>query len=310
MYHIEFRRAALRVYDYLGSLRQASKTMHVSIASLSRWSRRLAPKGRVRSSKLTSAMEAVIEALVKASACITCREIQAELWRIFQIAVSRQLVHVAVHRMGFSWKRTRKRGVPRPGAKSVSKEDFVRRYLSIEPERPIVALDESGFDQRSRPLYGYSRRGQPAVLKVVANSDRRRMNLLMAVDTSGASFMTLSDKATKGPGFAAFIQSLPHPAGAVMVLDNAAFHKTQEVVQVAKSKGYVLMYLPPYTPEFNAIELVFGVVKQDFYRRRYNDFQSGLESAVRRSIAAKALPSTIKGCFRHVHSLMATCTKA
>ena len=38
------------------------------------------------------------------------------------------------------------------------------------------------------------------------------------------------------------------------------------VKQTIADKGYVALFVPPYSPEFNPIELVFGVIKNSFYR--------------------------------------------
>ena len=56
-----------------------------------------------------------------------------------------------------------------------------------------------------------------------------------------------------------------------MLLDNASIHNTVLVKQTIADKGYVVLFVPPYSPEFNPIELVFGVIKNSFYRLRYSD---------------------------------------
>lgn len=44
------------------------------------------------------------------------------------------------------------------------------------------------------------------------------------------------------------------PAGAVIVMDNASFHKRQEMVTAINNAGCVLEFLPPYSPDLNPIE--------------------------------------------------------
>ena len=44
------------------------------------------------------------------------------------------------------------------------------------------------------------------------------------------------------------------PANAVVVLDNAAFHKRQDIQSVIRKAGHTLEYLPPYSPDLNPIE--------------------------------------------------------
>ena len=71
-------------------------------------------------------------------------------------------------------------------------------------------------------------------------------------------------------GFEGFLTSLPFDSGTVLVLDNSSLHKTKQVRAIAETKGVKLLYTPPYTPEYNPIELLFGSVKCAFYKTRYS----------------------------------------
>ena len=44
------------------------------------------------------------------------------------------------------------------------------------------------------------------------------------------------------------------PPGAVIVMDNASFHKRQDMKKAIKDAGHTLEYLPPYSPDLNPIE--------------------------------------------------------
>ena len=44
------------------------------------------------------------------------------------------------------------------------------------------------------------------------------------------------------------------PARAVIVMDNATFHKRKDTQEIIKAAGHILQYLPPYSPDLNPIE--------------------------------------------------------
>ena len=44
------------------------------------------------------------------------------------------------------------------------------------------------------------------------------------------------------------------PEKSVLVMDNAAFHKGEEMIRTITEAGHTLLYLPPYSPDFNPIE--------------------------------------------------------
>jgi transposase len=54
----------------------------------------------------------------------------------------------------------------------------------------------------------------------------------------------------------------------VVVLDNVSIHTNNAVRQVLEQAGYVVRYLPPYSPDYNPIELTFAVLKA-WIRRNY-----------------------------------------
>lgn len=66
------------------------------------------------------------------------------------------------------------------------------------------------------------------------------------------------------PTFRAYVEQVLVPtlhAGDVVVLDNLAAHKQPEVRQAIEQAGAFLRFLPPYSPDFNPIELAFAKLK-------------------------------------------------
>jgi hypothetical protein len=84
-------------------------------------------------------------------------------------------------------------------------------------------------------------------------------------------------------------------------------HKTALVRSAAQAKGYTLLNTPPYSPEFNPIELVFGITKNAFYKARYSDAAFGggdMAGIVTACLDGAAAPTALRGCFRHVAGLV------
>jgi transposase len=64
--------------------------------------------------------------------------------------------------------------------------------------------------------------------------------------------------------FLAYVEQALAPtlrAGDVVVLDNLKAHKVKGVREAIAAKGARLLYLPPYSPDFNPIEQVFAKLK-------------------------------------------------
>ena len=48
------------------------------------------------------------------------------------------------------------------------------------------------------------------------------------------------------------------PRGCAIVMDNASFHKRQDIHEAIRAHGCFIEWLPPYSPEFNLIEKKWG----------------------------------------------------
>ena len=47
-----------------------------------------------------------------------------------------------------------------------------------------------------------------------------------------------------------------------LIMDNACFHKKETIRNIARKEGHDVLFLPPYSPDFNPIEKVFAVLKK------------------------------------------------
>jgi putative transposase len=74
-----------------------------------------------------------------------------------------------------------------------------------------------------------------------------------------------------------------------IVLDNAKAHHTQEVKKIAKKLNFELMFMPPYSPEFNCIEALWSVIKRDFKKRVIERKQVSIPDELFRELLLESL---------------------
>ena len=78
------------------------------------------------------------------------------------------------------------------------------------------------------------------------------------------------DGAMYGAAFLACVEQVPVPAlepGDIVVMDNLACHRSATVRDAIHSAGAELRFLPPYSPDFNPIEMAFSKLKASLKRR-------------------------------------------
>jgi transposase len=106
--------------------------------------------------------------------------------------------------------------------------------------------------------------------------------------------------AMNGEAFLAYIEQClvsTLKRGDVVVIDNVPFHKAPGVQEAIEAGGATLRYLPPYSPDFNPIKMVFHPLKT-FLRKAVERTIEGLQRCVRSYIRALD-PSKCMAYFRH-----------
>lgn len=81
---------------------------------------------------------------------------------------------------------------------------------------------------------------------------------------SGLAAPMLLDGPMHGAAFKAYVAQVLVPEltpGDIVVMDNLPAHKVAGVRQAIEAAGATLLYLPPYSPDFNPIEMAFSKLK-------------------------------------------------
>lgn len=85
-----------------------------------------------------------------------------------------------------------------------------------------------------------------------------------ALRLTGMTAPFVYDGAMNGNVFLAYVEQVLLPtlrAGDIVVMDNLPAHKTSGVRDAIERVGARLMFLPPYSPDFNPIENAFSKLK-------------------------------------------------
>ena len=69
--------------------------------------------------------------------------------------------------------------------------------------------------------------------------------------------------------------------GTVVILDNASFHKSDNIDHIAEEHGIEILYLPPYSPDLNPIEKLWANFKRNLRKciKEFIKFQDAITHA-------------------------------
>jgi len=138
------------------------------------------------------------------------------------------------------------------------------QQLAKEPATALVFIDESGATTKMSRLRARSPQGQRVVGRV-PHGHYQTTTLVAGIGLRGACAPWLFEGAMDGEMFLAWIIQGLAPAlqkGDVVIMDNLATHKVQGVREAIEAVGARLLYLPPYSPDYNPIENMWSKIKQ------------------------------------------------
>ncbi len=181
------------------------------------------------------------------------RDIIDFIWQSFKVKVSQSFVSRLLKTHNVTRKRATKAFCEAEEAKKVL---FIKKVQSVESD--LIALDECSFVLNHSTSYGYAKKG---VRAVISRPGRRgtRYSLLLSISKNAVLQHDLMPGSFNGASFQKHISSLPNHT---IILDNASIHRGKSLV------GKQLMYLPPYSPQLNPVEMCFNIIRSHVNRVR------------------------------------------
>ena len=163
-----------------------------------------------------------------------------------------------------------------PKANTVLREEFkakIEKY--IKEDKVIVYLDESGFAHDMPRTHGYSDKGERCY-GIRDWHAKGRVNAIGAIIKNQLLTVCLFDMNINSDVFYAWLTQdlIPRlPEKSVVVMDNATFHKRNDMQKALSEAGHTLLYLPPYSPDLNPIEKKWAQAKAIRKRKHCSVFE-------------------------------------
>jgi transposase len=148
-------------------------------------------------------------------------------------------------------------------------------------------------------LRGRAPRGERLIDKT-PHGHWKTTTLIAALGIKGMQCSTVVDGAVNGDVFEAFVEQVLAPelrSDDVVIMDNLSSHKRLRVRELIESAGARLVFLPPYSPDLNPIELIFAKVKQSL-RSLACRTRDALWNAMQ-SVLDKVTSGDAANCYKH-----------
>jgi transposase len=132
----------------------------------------------------------------------------------------------------------------------------------LDPDR-LVFIDETGTSTNMARLRGRAPRGERLVGKV-PHGHWKTTTFVAGLRSTALTAPCVIDGPMNTNAFLAYVEQILTPTlkpGDIVVLDNLSSHKAPAIRQAVEAAGAKLLYLPPYSPDFNPIEQLFAKLK-------------------------------------------------
>ena len=199
------------------------------------------PQDRRDSRSLTSSEEMFVVGLVFENPCLYLRELCQQVQDISGLSVSVSTICRLLRRHGLS------------------------RKSQESPREQLVWIDEMGSDRRdAMRQYGYALLGETPRCKRLQVRGQR-ISAIAAISSAGMVSLELEYGSVNSDTFHDFVRgsliSNMHPYDGIAIMANCSIHHVNAVTDLFQVAGVMVVFLPPYSPDYNPIELAFSSVK-------------------------------------------------
>ncbi len=231
----------------------------------------LALKYKGKDIELTEAEYNELDMYLQACPCRTTKEVIAYVQEEFEVDYSISGMNKLLRRLGYTYKKPRKV----PGKANVqAQKEFIKRYRKIRdamtPEDSLFFMD--GVHPQHNPIveYGWFKKGSKQVLRT--NTQYHRLHINGVVDIDRFDVITQTSQRLDAEATLDMLEKLrkKRPKGKLyLVLDNAGYYQLPRVKAYAEAIGIELLFLPPYSPNLNLIERLWGLMQRNILYNRY-----------------------------------------
>ena len=268
-YSNDLRVRVIRVVEGGAAARAAARQFVIGDATAIRWAKRWRETGsfEAKSNKGQSRSplkkhEEWLLALVRQEPDLTLEEIQRRLLEERQQKAGLGSVWRFFDRHGISFKKSvRAAEQDRPDV-AAARMAWADDQPKLDPDR-LVFIDETGTSTKMARLRGRAPRGERLVGKI-PHGHWKTTTFVAGLRSTALTAPCVIDGPMNGNAFLAYVEQVLVPTlkpGDVVVLDNLSAHKVPGIREAIEAAGAKLLYLPPYSPDFNPIEQLFAKLK-------------------------------------------------
>ena len=163
----------------------------------------------------------------------------------------------------------------------------------------FISIDESSFCINDHYKYGYSKKGCQIKKNFKHKRYKERYTLLSAIDKNGFINNKIINGSVNSDIYLNFFyDNIDKFKNKYILHDNARIHHTKKLKEYCYNNNIYLLYIPPYTPEFNPIELIFSILKNNFRKLNHDNIIDDIKNTIH-----TVKKDSFFNCYIHINTI-------
>jgi len=299
MYSEDLKSRAINLYYKFNSFRKVGDLLLISKLTIHRWIMNSTRK--VKQKLDIKYMTSFVEGLLKNNKFISIKDIRNKINKKFNKLLSLSFIHTFISKtLKFSYKKINNKLFNKSLLSLKSKQRKFTKNIKKIPINNIISIDETYIYTNYTKNYGWSKIGTN--LQHYKKSNPIKYSILMAISNNKIidyeihkvninkvifnDFMDKLNKKFTNYYFFLFLSEIE---------DNVSFHKSQ-LLNDHITNGNKLLFIPPYSSEFNPIEMVFSQMKRNLDRVTKKNIIGKIKKSLK-LVTSNNLNNYYKNCF-------------
>lgn len=262
MYSKYLRSVVINYYHQVHSFRTVSNIFKVSKSTIHRWVKGYSPKPRT--SKFLCLQKNIHETITN-SPFLTLYQLR-ELLHKENNKISVSSLSRMLKKLKLTYKRVTKKFYYKSKESLFSKQKQYIESISNVNHDKILSIDETYFYNTTNHNYGWC--SSKKRLEIYNKVNLKKQSMIMCISNKQIISHKVYAKNIDKSIYKQFINTFIHKfKDYYLLMDNVSFHKSKEIVDLVNEHNNIL-YIPPYSPQFNPIEELFSQLKN--YIRKGN----------------------------------------
>lgn len=238
---------------------------------------RIKPNNKGSEPLLTKSESELLSVHLEAECYVKAKDIQSYIRTTYNKELTVSTVTLWLKNNNFTYKKPKLVPLANPELQ----RQFIEHYELLlnkasMDNTPVLFGDGVHPSQQTRQSFGWIKKGKDKIIEI--NSARKRLNILGAINLETMRFEYKDFETINGAAtikfFAKLENAYPKAARIDLILDNAGYNKSEEVISFLKSSRIKVHFLPPRSPNLNAIERLWKIMHEHVSNNRvYHKFQ-------------------------------------